>query len=1209
MLLETLERRELLAVGPQLIGIQPNNDALLRLDRTDVRNVAPQELIFKFDENQRFSADDLRNNPGRIQITRSGSDGAFAPATATSNLGTNGAVVIRLTAVRLGQDQNGITLSLTKSNQGAPGAPTITVSGKSISARLNTNPFNETTARDLVNAINSNLNSSALVVAEIVSGNPDRILATTNAAEPPIPTITLAGANDIVIKPGFLGPAAAPKENEIIVRFADTLPDDLYRIDVYGDHPLLALRSTNRGCTYNVNGQIFAGCAVGDLTEDGVDNGLDVPPIFFELDLAPQIRSVVPQPVTRSPSGALVQARNQLVVYFDDDDLFAPDVVFTGPNFRDGDTVTLNNGLGTIQAFEFDSDSSLVNAAARRVAFSVTATPSQMALALADAINNVPGFGTNAVATAGRVTLTGNATATLSTGITGVSRGLDSFVTSAENPNFYKLFFTRETVENTDDDVFVPASVQYDPATDSAVLTFATPLEELERSSRFSVNPATDVITSTSHRLIDGDVVRVNSTTTLPGGLLPNFDYFVVNRTPNTFQLATHPDIAPVDITSAGVGEHEFRTEIGPGVMRLRIGTDEAQPAAPVAVGLTVAATSDFNSSGNVIVRFQSDELTAEQFGSADVTKSDHGGASLPRVTVRGNQVTVDLNTNSGNKSTAQDLVDAINADGRSRALMFASISGGNAAEPIADSVTNHFTIKLGGLGSSFETATNLDNAFDTGSVLDVVGPGADLSNGQTVTIIDNNGVSQTFEFVGASGTPAIGNVPIFFTASHTRDDITAAIVAAVNNAAATSSFRVAASAVGNLVRFSNDRDITLAGGGTAVTLRSQGVLLSSRIDTQVYPLDFPGSSTEPGHREISDSGLGDEHIEGNAKDTTAGITTVKYIFRNVYGSIPDNQGGQQLAFNLITSAQKQRAREVFELISQTAGVQFVETVDELDTTAIIVATGDVRAIPFAVNPKVVAGVGVRVGFTDVADGPGVDSRMTIILDNSVSWNDQYGLSDEANRNSWFRSAFDGVERLFGIGNTLDLPALTVTSTNTEQVFDNTVEPIFPGDHDIVHLQRLFRPESKDIDLYKFTIDVPAGGAGVFTAETFAERLPNASQLDTTLNLYREIVDANGVVVGRELIARNDDYYSNDSYIEVKLTAGTYYIGVSASGNEDYDPIIEDTGIGGTSEGAYDLRLNFRGDAEFSIIDADNFDLTGSRLSGAENTRLTTRTP
>src|SRR5688572_15545953 len=118
MLLESLERRDLMAVGPQLIGIQPNNDALLRFDRTDIRNVSPQELVFKFDENQRFTAESLRDQPGRIQITRSGRDGDFTPASAISDLNTNGAVRIKFTAVRLGQDQNGVTISLTKSNQG-----------------------------------------------------------------------------------------------------------------------------------------------------------------------------------------------------------------------------------------------------------------------------------------------------------------------------------------------------------------------------------------------------------------------------------------------------------------------------------------------------------------------------------------------------------------------------------------------------------------------------------------------------------------------------------------------------------------------------------------------------------------------------------------------------------------------------------------------------------------------------------------------------------------------------------------------------------------------------------------------------------------------------------------------------------------------------------------------------------------------------------
>ena len=1201
MLVETLERRELLAVGPQLIGIQPNNDALLRLERTDIRNVAPQELVFKFDENQRFDAEDLRNNPGRIQVTASGKDGSFAPATTVTDLGTNGVVQVLLTAVRLGDDQNGISLSLTKSNQGAPGAPTITVNGQAISARLNTNPFNETTALDLVNALNTNLDSSALVRAEILSGNPDQILATNDPTEPQIPSSTLSGANDQVIRPGFIGPAAAPNENEIIVRFADSLPDDLYRIDVFGEHPLLALRSTNRDCTYTVNGVLFAGCALGDLTEDGIDNGGDFDPIFFELDLAPQIHSVVPQPVTRNAAGQLQQARDQLVVYFNDDDLFAPDVVFNGTDFTDTDTITIDNGLGQAEVFELDSDNSLVTPLGRRVIFNADSTPDQLALALADAINNTPGFGIEATATADRVTLTGNATVTLSTGIMGVSRGVDHFVNSAENPNFYKLFFTGETVENTDDDVFVPTAVQYDPATDSAVLTFASDLEALQRSQTISVDTTTDRILTPSHRLVDGDIVRVESTGSLPTGLQPDVDYFVLNRTPDTFQLALTLDSAPADITDAGTGQHSFTAPVGPGVFRLRIGTDEAQPAAPFSVGLEVEANSDFNSGGNVIVQFESDELTAEQFGSAirvSTTTSDHGGPSLPNVVVTGNQVLVDLNINPGNESTAQELVDAINLDGRAAALLFASIADGNPDERIATSVPNHFTVKLTGLGSSFDTATDLSDVFETGAVIDVVGAGADLVDGQSFTVVDKNGVAQTFEF-DDDGAVTVGNTPIFFGPNNTSAEITAAMLGAITTATTISNLDVTATASGNLIRLANDSDVTLEGGVTALELTTQGVLLSSAIDPQLFPLDYPGSKDEPGHREISVSGVGDEHIDGDQKDTDFGITTFRYIFRTVYGSIPDIQGGQQPAFNLITETQKERAREVFELIGQNAGVHFIETDDVDDPDALIVATGDLRAV----NPNINSSAG---GITSITGGTSVGTAL--IMDSAELWNDQFG-QESPGELSWFRAAFQAAERFLGVGVGLDLPPTNVLGFDQGQVFDNAIEPVFPGDGDIAHLQRLFRPESKDIDLYRFTIDVPAGKQGVFTAETFAERQRNASGLDTTLNLYRETVDANGVVMGRELIARNDDYYSNDSYIEVELGAGTYYVGVSASGNDIYDPIIEDSGIGGTTQGPYDLRLNFRPDADFSLVDADNFDLPPGAFTSAENEALTTQTP
>ena len=58
MLLETLEDRRLLAVGPQLIGVQPNDGDLLRPDDPDqIRDIAPRELRFRFDENQIFTQD------------------------------------------------------------------------------------------------------------------------------------------------------------------------------------------------------------------------------------------------------------------------------------------------------------------------------------------------------------------------------------------------------------------------------------------------------------------------------------------------------------------------------------------------------------------------------------------------------------------------------------------------------------------------------------------------------------------------------------------------------------------------------------------------------------------------------------------------------------------------------------------------------------------------------------------------------------------------------------------------------------------------------------------------------------------------------------------------------------------------------------------------------------------------------------------------
>ncbi|MBM4088790.1 MAG: hypothetical protein FJ276_05075, partial [Planctomycetes bacterium] len=128
--------------------------------------------------------------------------------------------------------------------------------------------------------------------------------------------------------------------------------------------------------------------------------------------------------------------------------------------------------------------------------------------------------------------------------------------------------------------------------------------------------------------------------------------------------------------------------------------------------------------------------------------------------------------------------------------------------------------------------------------------------------------------------------------------------------------------------------------------------------------------------------------------------------------------------------------------------------------------------------------------------------------------------------------------------------------------------------------------------MYKFQI--AAGQEGVFTAETFAERQPNSSLLDSYLTLYRENSDGR-----REVIARNDNYYSEDSYIELRLGAGTYYLGVTAAGNTAYNPEFENTGFGGKSQGPYDLRVEFRADPTGpNVLQDDRAGQPGTALDG-----------
>ncbi|HBE67622.1 MAG TPA: hypothetical protein DDW52_05675, partial [Planctomycetaceae bacterium] len=346
----------------------------------------------------------------------------------------------------------------------------------------------------------------------------------------------------------------------------------------------------------------------------------------------------------------------------------------------------------------------------------------------------------------------------------------------------------------------------------------------------------------------------------------------------------------------------------------------------------------------------------------------------------------------------------------------------------------------------------------------------------------------------------------------------------------------------------------------------SQSVIIDSKIENETpFLLDFPGGSDEPGNRQI--------RMQDNLRLGADAVDGTSVVFYNFQGQLGVLNGSTLL--NAITETQKERVREVMSLYEQYLGVRFIES----DNLGMTIGVGDMRAI---------------VPFPDVVGGqsPGVAEQnqpgLTFYEAGSLISNGQPGtvldIQDfsEASLNEFggefMRAAMQAVGKLLGLGDADELSQMTIQSFASVFAPGVGTEIVLPGDADIVHGQFLYRPDSKDIDLYQFSLPVD----GRISIEAFAERMSSASLLDSQIRLFEETPG------GWNEIAANDDYYSSDSYLELDLSEGNYIVGVSAAGNASYDPAIADSGIGGRSEGAYQLRLDFRPPADSVLRDGDS---------------------
>lgn len=329
--------------------------------------------------------------------------------------------------------------------------------------------------------------------------------------------------------------------------------------------------------------------------------------------------------------------------------------------------------------------------------------------------------------------------------------------------------------------------------------------------------------------------------------------------------------------------------------------------------------------------------------------------------------------------------------------------------------------------------------------------------------------------------------------------------------------------------------------------------------------LDYPGDNFSPGHRDIQDQ----DHLGGNEDDSP-------FITRAFYNFALDRPYGTdvfgQPVFTSITPEQMERVREIYEFYGAQIGIDFVES----ESQGMTVVVGDLNPNGGVSSPGAILGIASVDNLNGLA-----------IMDGAENWNNELTLRDGANGQfSFFGTAIHEIGHMLGLGHTYELPDGTVMgSTSALSNPSNPLEEIYPGDHDIVHASHGYRPDNKDVDLYQF--NVPQGITGRVSIETVAERLANSSDADTHLTLMKQT--ANGL----EVIATNNDYFSSDSFVTTEVDGGIYFIGVTTAGNDDFNPAIDNTGSGGVSQGAYDLRVDFVPDVLSQIVDTSGTALDG----------------
>jgi len=147
-------------------------------------------------------------------------------------------------------------------------------------------------------------------------------------------------------------------------------------------------------------------------------------------------------------------------------------------------------------------------------------------------------------------------TATVTKSIHGLSNGDKVQVNSAEVSTGSNYFNGEFTVANSQTNTFDYAMSGTPGSNATGSPTYVK--VHVPGTTFTASNSSGLLITSNGHNLSDGDIIRVYSSDTLPTGLSANTNYYVRDKTTNTFKLATSSGGTAISYTNVGSGAHTW---------------------------------------------------------------------------------------------------------------------------------------------------------------------------------------------------------------------------------------------------------------------------------------------------------------------------------------------------------------------------------------------------------------------------------------------------------------------------------------------------------------------------------------------------------------------------------------------------------------------------------------------------------------------------